>query len=660
MSAQTKTREAATEVFGHKTIAYDAADCAQSSYAASGSIADRISPVAVRAGHPAPDDTVAILFSDIEDSTVLTERLGDQRWLEVLRSHNQIFRKEISRHGGYEVKSQGDGFMLVFGDPCEALACAVSVQRAFAERGLDKANVTPRVRMGLHMGEVIAEEGDFFGKNVILAARITAKARGGEILVSEELREAATNGNGSGLRFHQGRALKLKGLSGHHRVFHADWGSSESGASAGPREMSTPHRRLNINAPPARRRRKLMPQPVRALLASAALRPHVAPPILGSLVLIVALSGAGTVALGGGRAMASAVRCGDTITADTRLESDLTDCPNNGIVIGADHVTLDLNGHLIDGDGRPFSACPKKRFCDFGVVDVGHTGVTVMHGSVREFDVGAVVGNTRHSRVVGISSSGNRFGALSLFDSEDSLVQDSSGDGSTARHGGGIFLSSSHRIRILHDSFRRNRESGIHVTGSTHNLIEGNRLSDNKQFGIVLGHAERNRVRANRIVRDGLIGINVAPGNRNVIARNFVSHLRRTRGRERSVAIEVDGGNRNLIARNSVLDTPGSAIVLGYDVIRGNVVRANRIRRAGADGVQIEETARRTRVTDNLVIASGGDGFDIKNPTTTLAENRAWWNGRLGIDAVAGVIDGGGNLAGHSGDPRQCTQISCR
>jgi class 3 adenylate cyclase len=233
---------------------------------------------------------VVILFSDIENSTVLTERLGDQHWLEVLRSHNRIFREEISRHGGYEVKSQGDGFMLAFGDPCKALACAASVQRALAERELDKTNVTLRVRMGLHMGEVIAEEGDFFGKNVILTARIAAKARGGEILVSEELREAATNGNVAGLRFHRGRALKLKGLAGHHRVFRAEWGNSETVPSAGPRKMSPPHRRLIMAAP-----------------------------IFGSLTLIVALAVAGAMALGGDPSMASAVSCGDTFTADLAL-----------------------------------------------------------------------------------------------------------------------------------------------------------------------------------------------------------------------------------------------------------------------------------------------------------------------------------------------------
>jgi class 3 adenylate cyclase/tetratricopeptide (TPR) repeat protein len=180
--------------------------------------------------HAAPDGTVAILFSDIEDSTVLTEKLGDEQWLEVLREHNAIFREQISRHDGYEVKSQGDGFMLAFPDPCEALDCAIGVQRVFAERERDGSGESLRVRMGLHTGEVISEEGDYFGKNVILAARIAAEAVGGEILVSQELRDAASSGNGNGLSFDEGRDLELKGLAGSHRVFRAEWAAQETAA----------------------------------------------------------------------------------------------------------------------------------------------------------------------------------------------------------------------------------------------------------------------------------------------------------------------------------------------------------------------------------------------------------------------------------------------
>ena len=174
------------------------------------------------AAHAAPDGQVTILFSDIEDSTVITERLGDERWLRVLRAHNSLFRRLIRGHGGYEVKNQGDGFMLVFPESDRALECAAAIQRALSE-GEAVEGERIRVRIGMHAGEAISEDGDFFGRSVILAARIAAQARGGEILVSEELKRRAEGGDCESVGFDAGRELELKGLTGTHRVFRADW-----------------------------------------------------------------------------------------------------------------------------------------------------------------------------------------------------------------------------------------------------------------------------------------------------------------------------------------------------------------------------------------------------------------------------------------------------
>jgi len=171
------------------------------------------------AAHAAADGKVTILFSDIEDSTLMTERLGDQRWLEVLRAHNALFRRLVNSHGGYEVKNQGDGFMLVFPDSRRAVECAIAIQRELADHDLVEGERL-RVRMGMHAGEAIREEGDFFGRSVILAARIAAQACGGEILVSEALKERAEGGS---VQFGDGQDLELKGLAGTHRVFRADW-----------------------------------------------------------------------------------------------------------------------------------------------------------------------------------------------------------------------------------------------------------------------------------------------------------------------------------------------------------------------------------------------------------------------------------------------------
>jgi len=146
--------------------------------------------------------------------------LGDQRWLELLRGHNAIVRNRVAAHEGFEVKSEGDGFMLAFQSARKALECAVDIQRAFAKRN-DSADEPIRVRIGLHTGEALREADDFYGKNVILAARIASQAQGGEVLVSSLLKQLAESA--VGVTFGEGREVELKGLAGPHRVFEVAW-----------------------------------------------------------------------------------------------------------------------------------------------------------------------------------------------------------------------------------------------------------------------------------------------------------------------------------------------------------------------------------------------------------------------------------------------------
>jgi len=194
--------------------------------------------------HAAPDGTVTIMFSDIEGSTPMNERLGDRRWLELLREHNAIVRQQVKAHGGFEVKSEGDGFMLAFQSARRALECAIAIQRAFDawNRGVGAgfkparvgahhdaplpdgapADVEPiLVRIGLHTGEAIKEGDDFFGKHVNLAARVAAQAKGGEIIVSSLLKEL-TDSAGE-FAFADRREVELRGLAGSHRVFRVEW-----------------------------------------------------------------------------------------------------------------------------------------------------------------------------------------------------------------------------------------------------------------------------------------------------------------------------------------------------------------------------------------------------------------------------------------------------
>jgi class 3 adenylate cyclase len=166
----------------------------------------------------APDGTTTVLFSDIEGFTALNDRLGDRRSFEVLKGHNVVVRQQVDAFGGFEVKSQGDGFMVAFSSARQALLCAIAIQKALSDAGGEPV----RVRMGLHTGEAIKDADDFFGRNVIFAARIADQAQGGEILVSSLVKELTESGGE--FEFENGREVALKGLSGTGRVYSVSWG----------------------------------------------------------------------------------------------------------------------------------------------------------------------------------------------------------------------------------------------------------------------------------------------------------------------------------------------------------------------------------------------------------------------------------------------------
>jgi len=160
-----------------------------------------------------------ILFTDVEGSTALTQRLGDAKAREVLRVHERIVREALKSHEGLEVKALGDGFMASFSSATRALECAIAMQRAFAEHN-ELAEEPLRVRIGLNAGEPIAEEKDLFGMTVIVAARIAAKAEGGEILAANVVRELAA---GKGLLFSDRGEVALRGFEDPVRLYEVRW-----------------------------------------------------------------------------------------------------------------------------------------------------------------------------------------------------------------------------------------------------------------------------------------------------------------------------------------------------------------------------------------------------------------------------------------------------
>jgi len=168
---------------------------------------------------PAAGRLCTILFTDVEGSTALTERVGDAKAREVLRWHERIVREDLKAHDGSEVKAMGDGFMASFSSATRALECAIAMQRAFAAHS-EAAEEPIRMRIGLNAGEPIAEAEDLFGTAVNLAARIAAQAAGGEILASDVVRQLVA---GKGFLFADLGDVALRGFEDPVRLYEVRW-----------------------------------------------------------------------------------------------------------------------------------------------------------------------------------------------------------------------------------------------------------------------------------------------------------------------------------------------------------------------------------------------------------------------------------------------------
>jgi class 3 adenylate cyclase len=148
----------------------------------------------------------------------MMQRLGDAKGREVLREHERLSREALRTHGGTEVKTIGDSFMASFPSAQKAVECAIALQRAF--EASECAGARLRVRVGINAGEPIAEEDDLFGSSVILASRTKEKAAGGEIFVTDVVRQLVS---GKGFAFTDRGEMEMKGFEEPVRLYEVTW-----------------------------------------------------------------------------------------------------------------------------------------------------------------------------------------------------------------------------------------------------------------------------------------------------------------------------------------------------------------------------------------------------------------------------------------------------
>jgi class 3 adenylate cyclase len=148
-----------------------------------------------------PSGTVTFVFSDLEGSTTLLKRLGDEQYAELLATHRRIVRETFGPHHGQEIDTQGDAFFYSFPRARDAVAAAVAAQRTHEEESWpDGASV--RMRLGLHTGEPAVGDEGYTGLDVVRASRIAAVGRGGQVLLSETTRAIVAGDLPPGVELH--------------------------------------------------------------------------------------------------------------------------------------------------------------------------------------------------------------------------------------------------------------------------------------------------------------------------------------------------------------------------------------------------------------------------------------------------------------------------
>jgi parallel beta-helix repeat protein len=378
------------------------------------------------------------------------------------------------------------------------------------------------------------------------------------------------------------------------------------------------------------------------------------------------------------------VSCGDTITANTTLHHDLTNCAGNGLVIGADNIRLDLSGHTIDGNATDETCPADVNFCDDGVNNAaGHSGVTIAGGTIQEFDVGVVAVGANHdvlnhlttssnalgvllvqstaSRIVNGSATDNHFMGVLLLDSSDgNEIRNNAISGSTLTPGLELHESSDNRVE---KNVLEGNDEGIASSSGDHNDIRRNVLSHNVGSAIGADAGVGNRVRDNLIADNG-DGITVGGGRETRITGNIVKRSGFFGAPDTGgFGIVLDSSDDSTIARNVFADGRGPAIFVTTLDLPGTsdrtVISSNVANSRLSDGILVNAGATGTLVERNSADRSGHDGIETDAPGTTLRRNRANRNHDLGIEAAPGVIDGGGNRAFGNGNPVQCLNIVC-
>jgi parallel beta-helix repeat protein len=388
----------------------------------------------------------------------------------------------------------------------------------------------------------------------------------------------------------------------------------------------------------------------------------------------------------------SQARCGKVITANFTLKHDLLDCPGDGLVVGANGITINLNGKTIDGVS-----------IGAGVVNNGFDRVTIRNGKIQGFNYGVWLRpETKRNIVTGLTITTSEYAGVQLTNADwnnritRNVIEFQAGEGVALAEGSSGNVVADNKICT-------NEANGVYLLGSSGNRIVRNKIMGNSDRNLRLDKSHKNRVLRNTFARGGDAAVELTDSDRNVLARNKVSTsgdagfvLTRSHGNRllaNTATSSSDAGaflqysNGNTLRKNAFFGNPA-----GIDLAHahGNIIESNAANANMGNGINLEDS-NGNRIRSN--IANGNDGagiyivgeaaepdephlrgnvvianrvsgnhkggVEIASPGHTLRDNIAFQNGGWGIYAVVGTFGGTGNSASGNTELAQCFGIAC-
>jgi parallel beta-helix repeat protein len=332
----------------------------------------------------------------------------------------------------------------------------------------------------------------------------------------------------------------------------------------------------------------------------------------------LALTVVAVLTLGPGQALAKKpnqnVVCGQVITHNTHVKNDLTDCPGDGLVIGASNIKLNLGGHTIDGVNNSAADGINNKG--------GFDNVKIVHGTLQQFGNGVELLGADNNKLSHLKVTQNHDGIRLSGSNSNKLDHDAA-----FSNFDGIFLVNSDHNRVSHDKAYSNGSSGIVLQfGNDFNKVDHNVAHDNTAWGITSDGSTHDVYNHNRVFNNHTAGIEPFNGSMLTITGNKASRNR--------IGIELFNSD------NSKL--------------KNNRLKANTL-----DGIHTFTGSTGNLLLRNLSNKNGADGIDVADSGNTLTKNHADKNVNLGIFAAPGTVDGGGNKAHHNGNPLQCVGVVC-